>query len=78
MYHSLFMIKWLMRAVLPGVAEVMASFLRWQSMLIRLDFPTLLRPMNAYSGLSPGGHWVIFSLLFVKSALWMSISLREA
>ena len=39
-----------MSKVFPGVAEVMASLGFLVSMLMRLDFPTLERPMKAYSG----------------------------
>ena len=44
-----------MSIVFPGVAEVMASPLRPVSILMRLDFPTLERPIKAYSGNIPGG-----------------------
>ena len=50
------MMKWLMSSVLPGVADVFASFLLRQSMLIRLDLPTFERPMKAYSGFESFGH----------------------
>ena len=49
-YHSLLMRKWFTSLVLPGLLEVIASFLLRQSMLIRDDFPTFDLPMNANSG----------------------------
>ena len=42
--------------VLPGVEEVLANPSLLQSMLIRDDLPTLLLPINAYSGFSGLGH----------------------
>ena len=60
-YHSLFIMKWLMSRVLPGVAEVLASPLWLQSMLMRLDLPTFERPMKAYSALLSLGHWLMLA-----------------
>jgi len=40
------------------------------------DFPTLLRPINAYSGLSAGGHCLYVALLIIYSA--EIISMRAA
>jgi len=57
--------KWLMRSVLPGVAEVLASFLLPVSILMRLDLPTLERPMKAYSGQWCSGHWLMRALLLM-------------
>ena len=45
-----------MSCVLPGAADVFASFVLLQSILINDDLPTLLLPINAYSGLSALGH----------------------
>ena len=45
-----------MSSVLPGVALVLANFLLFVSILIRLDLPTFDRPMNAYSGFVSFGH----------------------
>lgn len=45
-----------MSRVLPGVDDVLDSPLWLQSMLIRLDFPTFERPMNAYSIRLSLGH----------------------
>ena len=57
-----------MSKVFPGVAEVLANF-RWlASMLMRLDFPTLERPMNAYSGKDVSGHLAMSVLLMMNSA----------
>ena len=56
MYHDLLIIKWLMIFVLPGVEEVFASLSLLQIMLMSEDLPTLLRPINAYSGLSGAGQ----------------------
>ena len=61
--------------VFPGVADVMASPLRPVSMLMRLDFPTLERPMKAYSGNVPPGHFLTSVLLMTNSALVISILL---
>ena len=49
--------------VFPGVAEVLASFVRSVSILMRLLLPTLLRPMNAYSGRRESGHCPTWALL---------------
>ena len=62
-----------MSNVLPGVAEVMASFGFLVSILIKLDLPTLERPMNAYSGRFPFGQRSTFVLLITNSALFISI-----
>lgn len=45
-----------MSKVLPGVEDVLASFLLRESILIKLDLPTLDLPINAYSGLVSLGH----------------------
>ena len=46
-----------MSSVFPGVAEVIANFLRPVSILMSELFPTLLLPMKAYSGFpSVGGQ----------------------
>lgn len=37
--------------VFPGFEEVRANSLRLHSMFIKLDLPTLLLPINAYSGI---------------------------
>jgi hypothetical protein len=37
-------------------------------MLIRLDFPTLLLPINAYSGRVLAGHFLTSVLLMTNSA----------
>ena len=58
-----------MSMVFPGVADVMANPLRLVSMLMRLDLPTFDRPMNAYSGSVPAGHFLTSELLMINSAL---------
>ena len=63
-----------MSSVLPGVADVLANFLLRDSMLIRLDFPTLERPMKAYSGFVSLGHIVTLGDDRVNSAVFISIS----
>ena len=67
--------KWLMRSVLPGVDDVMASFELRVSMLMRLDLPTFERPMKAYSGSPSFGHFSTCVLLTLNSAFLMSIEL---
>jgi hypothetical protein len=57
----------------PGVEEVLARFLIPVSMLINDDFPTLLRPMKAYSGLSGLGQDAVSGLLMTYVALWTFI-----
>ena len=64
-----------MSIVFPGVADVMASPFLPVSILIRLDFPTLERPMKAYSGNVPPGHLFTSVLLMTNSALVISIRL---
>ena len=51
----------------------MARPLRPVNMLIRLDFPTLERPMNTYSGQVVGGHFRTSVLLMTNSADVISI-----
>lgn len=62
-----------MSNVFPGVEEVIANFGFLVSILIRLDFPTLERPMKAYSGKFPFGHISARELLITNSALVISI-----
>ena len=62
-----------MSNVFPGVEEVMANPFRWVSILIKLDFPTLLRPIKAYSGSWPCGHLATSVLLITNSALLITI-----
>lgn len=57
----------------PVSGEVMASPFFPVSILIREDLPTLLRPIKAYSGRSPVGHFFTFVLLITNSALLISI-----
>ena len=44
--------------IMPGVALTRARFLRLQSLLMRLDFPTLDRPEKTNSGRSLSGSWL--------------------
>ena len=62
------MINW----VLPGFEEVLASFDRRHSMLIREDLPTLDLPVKAYSGKGPGGHSRMLLLLLTKDTFLMT------
>ena len=62
-----------MSSVLPGVADVFASPLWLQSILIRLDLPTFERPMNANSGFVSLGHWLTVADDIVNSDFFMSI-----
>ena len=64
-----------MSIVFPGVEEVIARFLRPVNILMRLDFPTLERPMKAYSGNVPVGHFCTSVLLMTNSAFVISICL---
>ena len=68
------MMKWLINSVLPGVALVFANFLLFVSMLIRLDFPTFDRPINAYSGFVSFGHIDTIGADSENSACFISIS----
>jgi hypothetical protein len=61
---------------LPGVEEVFASFWLSLSILINDDFPTLLRPMKANSGLSGGGHILTSGLLITYVAVLITIGAR--
>lgn len=63
-----------MSIVLPGVAEVMANLGLRVSMLMRLDFPTLERPMNAYSGSPSCGQRRMPVLLMTNEALFISMT----
>jgi hypothetical protein len=58
---------------LPGVDEVLASFLYPASIFISDDFPTFERPVKPYSGKSGGGHWSALAELFMNSALLIII-----
>ena len=70
----LLMVKWFINCVLPGVADIFASLLLLQSMLISDDLPTLLLPMNANSGLSGSGHLSKDGLLVKYFASFISIN----
>ena len=62
-----------MSNVFPGVADVLASFLLFVSILMRLDFPTFDLPIKAYSGLLSCGHIDSLGALNVNSAFLISI-----
>ena len=64
-----------MRSVLPGVAEVLASFLLRHNMFMRLDLPTFERPMKAYSAFVSLGHMLTIGEEMEKSALLISMSI---
>ena len=57
--------------VFPGVDEVCANLLRLHNMFIKDDLPTLLRPINAYSGNTGFGHSEILAEVFVNMAFLM-------
>ena len=67
------MIKWLIRSVLPGLDDVFANPLWLQSILIRLDFPTLDRPIKAYSLFVSAGHLEIVGAEITNSDFFISI-----
>lgn len=54
--------------VLPGVEDVFASLLLLHNIFMSDDLPTLLRPMNAYSGKTGFGQSEIFAEVFVNMA----------
>ena len=53
-----------MVCVLPGVCDTLANDFRLVSILINDDFPTLERPIKAYSGLSASGQPLNLTALF--------------
>lgn len=57
-----------MSCVFPGLDEVFAKCLVLQSVLIKDDFPTLDRPIKAYSGKLTLGHFATFVLLITNLA----------
>lgn len=58
---------------MPGILDAFASWLRWVSILIKDDFPTLDLPINAISGKFVSGHSDRFDALFIKFADNISI-----
>ena len=64
--------------VFPGFCEVIARPFFPVSMLMREDFPTLDRPMKAYSGRRLSGHLRTWLLLMTKVALLIIITLGGA
>src|SRR6185503_16831752 len=63
--------------VRPGVEEVRARPRTESRELIKLDFPTFERPMNAISGNSPIGQSAAWKLLFRNSALVIFMLQRD-
>jgi hypothetical protein len=57
-----------MSLVLPGLTDVFASPVRFTSILINDDFPTLDLPMKANSGILVLGQSAMEGLLIVNSA----------
>jgi hypothetical protein len=57
-----------MSKVFPGIADVIASLLWRVSIFMRLDLPTLERPIKAYSGRPSVGHFFTSLLLITKRA----------
>ena len=51
-----------------GLTETLASFFLLVIQLIKDDFPTLERPINAYSGNFGSGHSESAGLLLIKLA----------
>ena len=66
MYHSSFMIKWLINVVFPGHPDTFASSFLSKSMLINDDFPTFDLPIKAYSGKFAFGPFRQFVLLITN------------
>ena len=64
-----------MSSVLPGVEDVFASLRLFVSILIKLDLPTLDRPMKAYSGFVSFGHMDTIGADNEKSACLISITI---
>lgn len=61
--------------VFPGRPDVLAKPFLWVSILIKEDFPTLERPIKAYSGNWSFGQFVTLELLITKSADFIFICL---
>jgi hypothetical protein len=59
--------------VFPGVWDIFASPFFCTSMFMSDDFPTLERPINAYSGITGGGNLSVLVLLNINSADLMII-----
>ena len=56
----------------------MARFFRSVSMLISDDLPTFERPMKAYSGRSPFGHWLTLCEEEMKDAFLIFMVVKIA
>ena len=62
--------------VLPGVEDVRAKPFVDSNELIRLDLPTLERPMKAISGLGSSGQSVSWNALLMNSELLAFMRVR--
>jgi hypothetical protein len=69
--------KWFINNVFPGVDDVFASLLLLVSILIRLDLPTLERPIKAYSGLLSDGHIDTMGDEMTNSDCLISITIND-
>ena len=58
---------------MPGFADVFANPLWLHNILIKLDFPTFDRPINAYSAFVSSGHFVTFGDEIVNSDFFIII-----
>jgi hypothetical protein len=58
---------------LPGFPDIFANDFLFVSLFINDDFPTLERPIKAYSGLSGAGHFFTSLLLITKRASLISM-----
>ena len=63
------------KRVFPGVEEVLANFFLPVNIFNKEDFPTLLLPINAYSGITAFGQPLTLLLLITNSAERISISI---
>jgi hypothetical protein len=66
----------LINCVLPGDEDTLANSFLLVSILITDDLPTLLLPINAYSGLSGFGHLSNEGLLIKYEACIISIGAK--
>jgi len=66
-----------MSRVFPGAPDVLAKSFLCMSILIKLDFPTFDRPINANSGNVVSGHSLTFEELFSNAAVCINIRQRN-
>ena len=64
-----------MSSVLPGFEDALAKSFWLHNRLMRDDFPTFDRPINAYSGMFPGGHFLKSELDMTNSAVLIIVVL---